>query len=147
VEVLSLVQELKPGRLYLFSLDHDSEIVASITNLAESLRVEAGVVSGIGALQKAEIGYYDQKTHEYRTIEIDRPMEISSLIGNVSIRDGKPFLHAHVTLADSEGNVKGGHLSRGTVFAAEVYLRELIGRPLERCHDPTTDLFLWSETR
>jgi predicted DNA-binding protein with PD1-like motif len=143
---LSLVQELKPGRLYLFSLDHDSEIVASITNLAESLRVEAGVVSGIGALQRAEIGYYDQETHEYRTIEIDRPTEISSLAGNVSIRDGKPFLHAHVTLADSEGNVRGGHLSRGTVFAAEVFLQELLGRPPERFHDPTTDLFLWSET-
>jgi predicted DNA-binding protein with PD1-like motif len=143
---LSLVQELRSGRCFLCSLDHDAEIVASITNLAERLGVEVGVVSAVGALKRAEIGYYDQENHEYRGIEIDRPMEIASLIGNLSIRDGKPFLHAHATLADSEGNVKGGHLTSGTIFAAEVYLRELVGRPSVRRHDPTTDLYLWSET-
>jgi predicted DNA-binding protein with PD1-like motif len=143
---LSLVQELRSGRCFLCSLDHDAEIVASITNLAERLGVEVGVVSAVGALKRAEIGYYDQENHEYRAIEIDRPMEIASLIGNLSIRNGKPFLHAHATLADSEGNVKGGHLTSGTIFAAEVYLQELLGRPPVRSHDPTTDLFLWSET-
>jgi predicted DNA-binding protein with PD1-like motif len=143
---LSLVQELRSGRRFLCSLDHNSEIVASITALAEALGVETGAVTAIGALKRAEIGYYDQETHEYGTIEIDHPMEIASLTGNLSIRDAKPFLHAHATLADSEGNVKGGHLTSGTIFAAEVYLQELLGRPPERSHDPTTDLFLWSET-
>jgi len=143
---LSLVHELRPGRCFLCGLDHGSEIVASITALAEALEVETGAVSAIGALQRAEIGYYDQVSHEYKTIEIDHSMEIASLTGNVSIRDGKPFLHAHATLANSEGNLLGGHLQSGTVFAAEVYLRELVGRPLVRRHDPTTDLYLWSET-
>lgn len=141
-----MVCELGSGRLFLFDLDHDSEIVVSIANLAEWLGVEAGIVAAIGALKRAEIGYYDQVAHEYRAIEIDHPMEITSLIGNISTRDGKPFLHAHATLADSEGNVRGGHLSSGTVFAAEVYLRELTGQSPVRRHDPTTDLFLWSET-
>ena len=142
---MSSIQELRSGRCFLSSLDHDAEIVASITNLAERLGIEAGAVAAIGALKRAEIGYYDQGAHEYRAIEIDRPVEISSLTGNISIRDGKPFLHAHATLADFEGNVKGGHLSSGTVFAAEVYIQELVGRPPVRRHDPTTDLFLWRE--
>ena len=143
---LSIVHELTPGRLFLASLDHGSEIVASITALAEYLGVDAGVVTAIGALERGTIGYYDQEAHEYRGIEIDHPVEISSLSANISIRDGKPFLHVHATLADSQGNVRGGHLSSGTVFAAEVYIRELVGRPPKRSHDPTTGLFLWSET-
>jgi hypothetical protein len=143
---LSIVHELTPGRLFLVSLDHGSEIVASITALVESLGVEAGIISGIGALKDAAIGYYDQEAHEYRSMEIGGPVEISSLSGNVSIRDGKPFLHIHATLADSQGNVRGGHLSGGTVFAAEVYIRELVGRPPTRSHDPTTGLFLWRQT-
>lgn len=142
---LSIVYELTPGRHFLFSLDHGSEIVASITASAELLGVEAAVVTAIGALKDATIGYYDQEAHEYMTMEIDRPTEISSLAGNVSIRDGRPFLHAHVTLADSEGMTKGGHLTRGTVFAAEVCLRELLGEPPERRCDPTTGLFLWRD--
>jgi len=143
---LSLVQELRPGRLFLCRLDHNSEIVASITFLAKALGIETAAVSAIGALQRAEIGYYDQETHEYKTIEVSHPTEISSLTGNLSIREGVPFLHAHATLADSDGNLLGGHLQSGTVFAAEVYIRELLGRPLVRRHDPTTDLYLWSET-
>lgn len=142
---LSAVYELKPGRYFLFGLDHGSEIVASITALAESLGVEAGIVSGIGALKYAAIGYYDQEAHEYRSIEIDGPVEISSLSGNISTRDGKPFLHAHATLADSQGMIRGGHLSSGTVFAAEVSIQELLGRPPVRSLDPITDLFLWRD--
>ena len=143
---LSIAHELTPGRHFLFGLGHASEIIASITALAESLGIEAGIVSGIGALKDAAIGYYDQEAHEYRTVEIDRPTEITGLCGNISIRDGTPFLHVHATLADSQGNVRGGHLSWGTVFAAEVYIRELVGRPPTRSHDPTTGLFLWRET-
>jgi len=103
------------------------------------------MVSGIGALKDAAIGYYDQEAHEYRTVEIDRPIEIANLTGNVSIRDGRPFLHAHATLADSQGMVRGGHLNRGTVFAAEVSIQELLGRPPSRSLDPVTDLFLWRD--
>ena len=143
---LSAVYELKPGRYFLFGLDYGSEIVASITALAESLGVEAGIVSGIGALKDAAIGYYDQEAHEYRAVEIDRPAEISSLSANISIRDGRPFVHVHATLADSKGCVRGGHLTRGTVFAAEVSIQELLGRPPVRSLDPTTGLFLWRQT-
>ncbi|MGB3943246.1 MAG: PPC domain-containing DNA-binding protein [Methanothrix sp.] len=143
---LSIIYELTPGRLFLASLDHGSEIIASITALAKSLGIDAGVVTAIGALERATIGYYDQEDHVYRRIEIDHPVEISSLSANISMRDGKPFLHVHATLADSQGNVSGGHLSSGTVFAAEVYISELVGRPPTRSHDPTTGLFLWRQT-
>ena len=105
--------------------------------------MRCGTVAAIGALTEATLGFYDQEAHEYRTIEIDRPGEIAGLLGNISVRDGRPFLHAHATLTDSKGDVMGGHLTRGTVFAAEVYLQELLGTPPVRVHDPNTDLFLW----
>lgn len=140
---MSSVFSLSPGRHLLWCLDHGSEIVASISDLAERLEVRCGTVTAIGALTEATLGFYDQEAHEYRTITIDRPMEIAGIVGNISIRDGRPFLHAHATLADSKGNVMGGHLTRGTVFAAEVHLQELLGEAPVRGHDPTTDLFLW----
>jgi predicted DNA-binding protein with PD1-like motif len=143
--VLSSFFLLSPGRHFLWSPDHGSDIVASISALAERLEVRCGTVSAIGALMYATLGFYDQGAHEYRTIEINRPVEIANLTGNVSIRDGRPFLHAHATLADSKGEVMGGHLIRGTVFAAEVHLRELLGAAPVRSHDPTTDLFLWRD--
>ena len=66
-------------------------------------------------------------------------------MGNISIRDGRPFVHAHAALEDSEGNLIGGHLQSGIIFAAELLLTELKGSTLVRIHDPITDLYLWED--
>jgi predicted DNA-binding protein with PD1-like motif len=125
-------------------LKHDADLIQSITELARSRGVEAGSFTAIGALKRARLGYYDQKNHEYREMKIDSPHEIASCIGNVSLKDGEPFIHAHVVLADETGNTKAGHLLEGTVFAAEVHLRQLEGPRLERKYDEVTGLSLWN---
>ena len=74
-------------------------------------------------------------------------MEILSLIGNISLKDDKPFVHAHITLADQEGRAWGGHLAEGTkVFAGEFVIQEyLTEKPLVRHLDEETGLFLWDQ--
>ncbi|NPV62129.1 MAG: DNA-binding protein [Methanotrichaceae archaeon] len=138
--------EFKVGRVLLSRLDHGEEMVAQIVDLAEKNDIRTGVFTIIGALCRAELAFYDQAAHRYQTIKVDRPAEIVSCIGNISMRDERPFVHAHATLSDSLGNVVGGHLSSGTVFAAEIFLQELSGEPLIRRHDPITDLYLWSNS-
>ncbi|MBF0170081.1 MAG: DUF296 domain-containing protein, partial [Nitrospinae bacterium] len=60
------------------------------------------------------------------------------------IREGLPFVHLHLTLADREGRVTGGHLAGGTVvFACEFSIAVLTGPPLVREHDELTGLNLW----
>ena len=64
--------------------------------------------------------------------------------GNISLMDGKPFVHAHIVLGDPEGRLVGGHLfSETVIYAGEISLQELAGKPLERAHDQTTGLSLW----
>jgi predicted DNA-binding protein with PD1-like motif len=125
-------------------LKHDADLVQSITELARSRGIEAGSFTAIGALKRARLGYYDQKNHEYREIKIDSPHEMASCTGNISLKDGEPFAHVHVVLADEAGNTKAGHLLKGIVFAAEVHLRQLKGPKLERKYDEVTGLSLWS---
>ena len=63
--------------------------------------------------------------------------------GNMSIRDDRPFLHAHATFADASGATVGGHLIAGReVFMVEVMVREITGVDLVR-HDEATGLALW----
>jgi len=125
-------------------LKHDADVVQFITELAKNKGIEAGSFTAIGALKRAKLGYYDQKNHEYREMKIDSPHEMASCIGNVSLKDGEPFIHAHVVLADETGNTKAGHLLEGIVFAAEVHLRQLEGPKLERKYDEVTGLSLWN---
>jgi predicted DNA-binding protein with PD1-like motif len=71
-------------------------------------------------------------------------LEIASCQGNISLKDGAVMVHAHIILADAEGNTYGGHLmSPTTLFAGEAHIQELGGKPLEREYDGTTGLFLW----
>ena len=137
------VFEFRPDKELVVRLKHDSDVIDSITRLAEKQEIASASFTAIGALKRARLGYYDQRIHEYREISIDSPREIASCIGNVSLKDGQPFVHAHVVLADEKGNTRAGHLLRGIVFAAEVHVRRLEGPRLDRTYDEVTGLSLW----
>ncbi len=138
-----LAQELKLGRCLIARLDHGIDIVNQIADSAKKEKIGTGIFSAIGALVQAELAYYDQVSHEYHKISIDKPVELVSCSGNISIRDNQPFAHAHAALSDSEGRVWGGHLIGGKVFAAELCIQELLGEPLIREYDSITGLNLW----
>lgn len=63
-------------------------------------QITLGEVRAIRAVTKARLGLYDQAKQVYEYLDFDQPLEIVTLMGNVSLKDGKPFVHAHVTLAD-----------------------------------------------
>ena len=73
----------------------------------------AAIVAGVGMLSDIEIGRYDGKEYEKETVHPSS--EILSLQGNVSMKEGEPFVHLHVSLADEELCARGGHLFSGTV--------------------------------
>lgn len=126
-------------------LAHNDDLLETLTRLCERNRIRCGFLQVIGAVQGAVIGYYDQKKKKYgRNIVLRQELEITSCLGNVSLKDGGIFVHAHVTLADERGKAFGGHLMPGTkVFAAEYVIRELKGTALVRKYDAVTGLYLW----
>jgi predicted DNA-binding protein with PD1-like motif len=135
--------KFEPGRNFLVRAEHNSNLIQFVTELAEKKEIMVATFTAIGALKRAKLEFYDQEKHEYQEITLDSPHEIASCMGNISVKDGRPFVHAHAVLADKNGNTKAGHLLEGVVFAAEVNLRELKGAKLERKYDETTGLSLW----
>jgi hypothetical protein len=105
--------------------------------------IEAAFISAIGALTRADLGYYDQATREYHVTPVEESVELAACSGNISLLEGRPFVHAHAVLANGQGRSWAGHLIRGTVFAAELYLQELPGLRLHRTLDFVTGLNLW----
>jgi hypothetical protein len=138
-----LIRNFRQGRIIFARLDHGEDIISQFTHLAEENEIETGALSAIGALSRAKIAYYDQISHEYGEIALEEPVELASCFGNISLRDGRPFVHAHAVLSDRTGRAWAGHLVRGTIFAAELYLQELSGLPLKRVPDSITGLNLW----
>ena len=135
-------QTLDAGREFVAGMDHGADWRAEIESLADDAGVDAGFFFGLGAVQNAELYFYDQDTKEYDAIEFDEPLEVAACVGNVSWLDGDRFAHTHAVCSREDGSTIAGHLNAGTVFAGELYLREFDAH-LEREHDETTDLDLW----
>lgn len=136
-------------RTIIGHLPRGADLYAGITRVAQENGIRVGRVTGMGAVERATLAYYDQKSMRYDKIIIREPMEIVSLYGNISIKDGAPFVHVHVVLSDEKGSGRGGHLLPGEtpVFACELTIEEFDGPELVRGHDEKTGLTLWPKDK
>lgn len=141
---MAVLYEVKPTKTFMGRLEHDADLLEEITKFCVENNIRSGRVEALGALKNARLGFYNQSTFEYEYHEFNEPLEITNLIGNISVKDGAPMVHAHVTLSDDEGKAFGGHLSPGTtIFACEIIIQVFDGPEFTRGFDQQTRLPLW----
>jgi len=134
----------KAKRTYIGQLPLGADLYEGLAQIVQREDIRLGRIQAIGATTHAVVAYYDQIVRKYMPMEFAGGMEILSCNGNVSIRDGKPFVHVHIQLGDRQGKVFGGHVLPGTkIFACEVFIEEFEGEELTRVSDERTGLFLW----
>jgi uncharacterized protein len=135
----------KPGRIFMGNLPSGGDLLDELTKIIEKNDIKTGVFNVIGAISNnAYFGYYDQLNRKFCLKNLNKNLEIVSCSGNISILNGKPMVHAHIVMADENGNTYGGHLGNGTnIYAAEAYIQEFLGKPLIRTYDENTGLNLW----
>lgn len=118
----------------MLRLDDGDDLFARLTDFAREERVRAGaILSGIGMLKRAVVGYWNGKEYEWK--ETPEPMELIALHGSLAVVEGGPSIHLHVGLADRHHALHGGHLQKATVgVLAEIYLETFpdrtFGRPM-----------------
>ena len=111
------------GNTYLLVLNKGEEIVSALTQFASQTNLTCATVSGIGATDDAELGVFDTFEKQYYTKQIRAMTEITALCGNITQKDGKPYVHLHATLA-TMFDVVGGHLTKAIVSAtAEIFVQ------------------------
>ena len=136
--------EAEAGRAFVGRLETGSDLVEEIERHCAEHGIRAAQVTVVGAMRRVRYAYYRQEAKEYLELASETHHELTSFVGNISERDGRPFLHAHASFANAEGATVGGHLLRGCeVFVAEVMIRELGNVSLVRIHDEETGLALW----
>jgi len=138
-------RETQRGRSFIGRFDCGDDLLGALTQFCRANAIRLGAFHLIGAVKNAKLGYYSQDEKKYTgCVEFDQKLEIVSCSGNISLKDGESFVHAHIALADYKGNAFGGHLMPGTtVFAAEFVIQEFTGALLERSQEPCTGLPLW----
>jgi hypothetical protein len=137
--------ESKVERVFFTRLMENEDLLEAVIKRVERAKVKAGFFFLIGSLKKARLGFFNGQ--EYQAVEIDRPLEIVSCMGNVSLdEENHVVVHAHMVVSTSQGEAFGGHLLSGCVvsFTAELVLVECAQIPLRRVLDEKTGLRLWS---
>lgn len=123
-------------------LKKGEELIASLTAFLKEKNITAGSISGLGAVENADMAYYDLPTKTYLRKVFPDVYELLSATGNAALLDGKHFPHVHVVIGDRNYGTFGGHLFSATV-AATVEL-SIIQMPfvVERGYDEETGLKL-----
>ena len=128
---------------YAVRLDVGEEIMEALKKLAETEQIRAAEVKAIGAADRAVIGVFDLEAGDYRREELNRFMEITSLMGNITEMEGKPYIHLHAMLADQDHGIHGGHVIEMRIgLTCEMFVRVMEGA-IEREHSDELGINLW----
>ena len=130
---------------YILSLDNRVSIVEALTAFCLEKGILAGEITGLGAVNLATFRFLDPVTLKYVDKTFEEQMEITNLTGNISQKDGKPYLHLHITASRSDYSCIGGHLLDARINGAcELFVTSFPGTFVGRQPDPDTGINLYS---
>ncbi|NLF19192.1 MAG: DNA-binding protein [Lentisphaerae bacterium] len=136
--------QAKQGPAYVLRPAFGTDLINELQTFVQREGVNLAWISGVGAVGRANLRYYDQGQKTWLDIHLEKELEVINMTGNISLLNGEPIVHVHITLSDEEGRCYGGHLGPGTVvFNMEILLTTLTGPPVTRKLDADTGLTLW----
>ena len=106
----------------MLRIDKGEYINKTILDVASFYNLKFGWINGLGAIMDPELGYYDLKNKEYIKKTIIGEFELTSLIGNLTLKEGDLFVHSHITFSDINFNAYGGHLFDCKIAVAGEFL-------------------------
>lgn len=134
----------KFNETYVIRMDRGEEIVSSLTAFCRKENVSLATVEALGAADHVVIGLYDVGARQYHKHTFDGPMEITSLLGSISTKDGEPYLHLHINLCREDMSVIGGHLNECRISATcEMIVRKIEGIVERKLDEEVTGLNLY----
>ena len=80
---MAVLKKVKSTEVLMGKLKHGADLLEEITNICRDHDIRLGRIEAFGAVKKARLGFYNQKTRKYQDFTLDRPFEIIKLIGNI----------------------------------------------------------------
>ncbi len=127
---------------YLICLEIGEEIVASLNEFANKFDIRFAQVFAIGASNDVILGSFNPIKKVYQEQHFKKDFEICNLTGNITMVNDKPFLHAHVSLADDCFNSFGGHLNQAIVSATCEIMLYCSNQEVKRVYNNDTKLYV-----
>lgn len=117
------------GDIIVVKLEKNEGVISSIEKICKEENVTLGYVTGLGAVNHADLGLFAAEEQKYYTRQYNGDFEIAALVGNITTQEKQVYLHLHMTIANAaEGTIYGGHLNEAIVSAtAEIFIHTMKG--------------------
>lgn len=100
---------------FILVLQKGENLFESILRCADAANIQSAILQGLGALDDVTVAYYDLDSKSYHSKTFTGMYELISLNGNLSMAEGKRFIHIHAALGREDFSVIGGHIMDATV--------------------------------
>ena len=141
-----LVTSSQSVRSLVVRLNKGEDLAESLASLITTQRITVATVQGHGALESVILDSYDARARTYGDARnFTGRLELVSLHGHLSTREGHPDLYLHAAVARDTGNgveLIGGRLIEAQVVAVELTLFLHDDLSLERSPE-TTGIPTW----
>ena len=121
-------------------IDRGEEILEQLAIIAKKEQIKLASISALGAAGEITVGVYDVEKKEYHANHYYGDLEIVSLTGNITTKDGQYYAHLHMSAGDEKGQVFGGHLNRAVICATCEMFIQVIDGNIDRQYDEVTGL-------
>lgn len=137
-----LLSENGGAKNYAIILAKGDEVMSGLTDFARQNKVTSASFTAIGAFSHATVAWFDDGRKEFKLIPIEQQVELVSMIGDIALVNDQPAVHTHVSVASSDGTVRGGHVINAFVFPTLELFMTVYPTPLHKESDKATGLKL-----
>jgi len=131
------------GQNFLVYIQIDEPVMETLTSVCKNNGIMNGQISGIGAVKEIEMGVYDLDSKSYLRKQYPDNHELISFQGNITLKDGNPFIHAHITIGNHDLHTRGGHLFEMKVAVVGEFIIRNIESNVHREFDKNIGLAVW----
>jgi predicted DNA-binding protein with PD1-like motif len=139
------VQVLNPGeptKQYAVIFYQGDEAFSGLVEFAEKYHVTSAHLPAVGALNGATLGWFDPQRKMYKKIPIVGQREVIGMSGDIALFQGKPVVHTHMVLGNSDGTTRAGHVLAAYVSPTLEVMVTVDPITMQKRLDPATDLTL-----
>jgi uncharacterized protein len=120
----------------IYTLKAGARIPDDILGIVKKEKVVTARVEAIGGVEELRLAYFNRDTKRYEEHDFKEFLEVAEILGNVTLKDAKPFLHIHGTFGRRDLSALAGHVMTAKVLPLlEVVITPTKNRALRRFDD------------
>jgi len=120
----------------IYSLKAGTKIPDGIIAIAKKEKIATARVEAIGGVEELRLAYFNRETRHYEEHDFREFLEVTGILGNLTLKEGKPFLHVHGTFGRKDLSTLAGHVMTAKVFPLlELVVTPTRNRALRRFDD------------